>query len=57
MAVASGLDLLDVSQRNPAVTTTYGIGELIYEALDLGVNKIMLGLGGSATNDGGAGIK
>ncbi|MEZ8295095.1 glycerate kinase [Vibrio splendidus] len=56
VAAASGLDLLDVSQRNPAATTTYGTGELICEALDLGVSKIMLGLGGSATNDGGAGI-
>ncbi|MGY3569592.1 glycerate kinase [Vibrio paucivorans] len=56
VAAASGLDLLDVSERDPAVTTTYGTGELIREALDLGVSKIMLGLGGSATNDGGAGI-
>ncbi len=56
VAAASGLDLIDVSKRNPAMTTTYGTGELIREALDLGVSKIMLGLGGSATNDGGAGI-
>ncbi|HAS6231595.1 TPA: glycerate kinase [Vibrio vulnificus] len=56
IAAASGLDLLAASERNPAVTTTYGTGELISKALDLGVNKIMLGLGGSATNDGGAGI-
>lgn len=56
VAAASGLDLLEISERDPAVTTTYGTGELIREALDLGVSKIMLGLGGSATNDGGAGI-
>ncbi|CAK2460711.1 glycerate 2-kinase 1 [Vibrio crassostreae] len=56
VAAASGLDLIDVSKRDPTVTTTYGTGELIREALDLDVSKIMLGLGGSATNDGGAGI-
>ncbi|UQN40935.1 glycerate kinase [Agarivorans sp. B2Z047] len=56
VAAASGLDLLDVCERDPAVTTTYGTGEIIREALDMGVSKIMLGLGGSATNDGGAGI-
>ncbi|MEG3219707.1 glycerate kinase [Vibrio gigantis] len=56
VAAASGLDLLDSGERDPAVTTTYGTGEQIREALDLGVSKILLGLGGSATNDGGAGI-
>lgn len=56
VAAASGLDLLHPEHRDPAVTTTYGTGELIRQALDLGVSKVLLGLGGSATNDGGAGI-
>ncbi|CAH0539522.1 glycerate kinase [Vibrio marisflavi] len=56
IASASGLDLLEPSQRDPAIATTYGTGELIREALDFGVSKILLGLGGSATNDAGAGI-
>jgi glycerate kinase len=56
VAQASGLDLLNPEQRNPAITTTYGTGELIKHALDLGATKIILGLGGSATNDAGAGI-
>lgn len=55
-AAASGLDLISPEQRNPAITTSYGTGELIKEALDQGVNKVLLGLGGSATNDAGAGI-
>ncbi|MDN3681781.1 glycerate kinase [Vibrio tapetis subsp. quintayensis] len=55
-AAASGLDLISPEQRNPAITTSYGTGELINEALNLGVTKILLGLGGSATNDAGAGI-
>ncbi|MGY2576069.1 glycerate kinase [Vibrio sp. C8] len=56
VAAASGLDLLKPSERNPMVASTYGTGEIIKEALDIGVKKILLGLGGSATNDGGAGI-
>jgi glycerate kinase len=56
IAQASGLDLISPQQRDPLVTTTFGTGELIKQALDLGVNKIILGLGGSATNDAGAGI-
>ncbi|CAM4301130.1 glycerate kinase [Vibrio neonatus] len=56
VASASGLDLITPEERNPAVTSTYGTGEIIKEALDLGVSKILLGLGGSATNDAGAGI-
>ena len=56
IAAASGLDLTTVEQRNPLITSTYGTGQLIKEALELGVEKILLGLGGSATNDGGAGI-
>lgn len=55
-AAASGLDLVAVDQRDPAVSTSFGTGELIREALDLGVTRIILGLGGSATNDAGAGI-
>lgn len=56
MASASGL-LVDKSDRNdPRVATTYGTGELIKAALDAGCSKIILGLGGSATNDGGSGM-
>lgn len=56
LAQASGLPLLTVDERNPAITSTYGTGELIRDALDKGVKKIVLGLGGSATNDAGTGI-
>lgn len=56
MAAASGLPLLAPKERNPLVTTTYGTGELIRAALDQGAQKIILGIGGSATNDGGAGM-
>jgi len=56
MAVASGLALLTPQQRNPSLTTTYGTGELIRAALDLGVRHIVVGIGGSATNDGGIGM-
>ncbi|MBM7539797.1 glycerate kinase [Amphibacillus cookii] len=56
MAAASGLDKLTVAERNPEETTTYGVGELIKDALDAGVEEILLGIGGSATNDGGAGM-
>ncbi|WP_109604928.1 glycerate kinase family protein [Oceanotoga teriensis] len=56
MAEASGLTLIDEKKRNPWLTTTYGTGELIKKALDLNVKKIILGIGGSATNDGGAGM-
>lgn len=56
MAAASGLHLVPREMRNPLVTTTYGTGELILDALDQGVERIVLGLGGSATNDGGAGM-
>lgn len=55
-AAASGLGLISPEQRNPAITTSYGTGELINEALNHGVTKVLLGLGGSATNDAGAGI-
>ncbi len=56
MAQASGLELLEAEERNPLFTTTYGVGELIKDALEHQVKKIIIGLGGSATNDGGAGM-
>lgn len=56
MAEASGLRLLDPSEYNPLLTSTYGTGELIRYALELGVREIILGIGGSATNDGGMGM-
>jgi glycerate kinase len=56
MAAASGLTLLSNQERNPRVTSTHGTGMLIRNALDRGVKKILLGIGGSATNDGGAGL-
>ncbi len=55
MAEASGLPLIPVTMRNPLLTTSYGTGELIINALDHGVKKIILALGGSATNDAGSG--
>lgn len=56
MAASSGLDKVPSDKRNPLLTTTYGFGELIYDALEEGVEEILLGIGGSATNDGGAGM-
>ncbi len=56
MAAASGLHLVPPAERNPLITTTYGTGELIKHALDLGCTRIIVGVGGSATNDGGAGM-
>ncbi|KAA9030630.1 glycerate kinase [Niallia endozanthoxylica] len=56
MAAASGLHLVPAKKRNPLMTTTRGTGELIASALDYGVNHIIIGIGGSATNDGGAGM-
>ncbi|MFN8414861.1 MAG: glycerate kinase [Cytophagaceae bacterium] len=56
MAVVSGLTLLKTDERNPWKTSTYGTGVLIKEALDKGAKKIVLGIGGTATNDLGAGI-
>ncbi|PKH03230.1 glycerate kinase [Psychromonas sp. MB-3u-54] len=56
IAAASGLDLITPEQRNPLIATSFGTGQSILQALDLGVEKIIIGLGGSATNDGGAGI-
>ncbi|MDU4356814.1 MULTISPECIES: glycerate kinase [Enterobacteriaceae] len=56
MAAASGLELVPPAQRDPLVTTSWGTGELIRHALDAGVKHIIIGIGGSATNDGGAGM-
>jgi glycerate kinase len=56
MAAASGLPLLTPEERNPLKTTTYGTGELIKDALNRGCRKFIIGLGGSATNDGGCGM-
>jgi len=56
MAAASGLALVPREKRNPLITTTRGTGELIRAALDRGVKKVICGIGGSATNDGGVGM-
>lgn len=56
MAAASGLPLVPKEKRDPRVTTTYGTGELIKAALADGLAKIIIGIGGSATNDGGTGM-
>ncbi len=56
MAAASGLELLSDGERNPLVASTYGTGELILAALDQGIREILLGIGGSATVDGGCGL-
>lgn len=55
MAQASGLPMVPASNRNPLLATTYGTGELMKAALDYGCKKMIIGIGGSATNDGGAG--
>ncbi len=55
MAAASGLPLVPLPRRNPLLTSTLGTGQLIRAALDQGCTRIILGVGGSATNDGGAG--
>ncbi|GHZ18292.1 hypothetical protein VCSRO123_1465 [Vibrio cholerae] len=56
MAAASGLHHVPLVQRDPKLTTSFGTGELIRHALDQGVTKLIIGLGGSATNDGGVGM-
>lgn len=56
MAAAAGLRLVPRDQRDPLITTTYGVGELIKAALDAGAERILVGCGDSGTNDGGAGI-
>ncbi|MFL5272902.1 MAG: glycerate kinase, partial [Anaeromyxobacteraceae bacterium] len=56
MAAASGLPLVPKDRRDPRVTTTFGTGELVRAALDAGLAKLVVGIGGSATNDGGTGL-
>lgn len=56
MAAASGLELVPAAKRDPMITTSWGTGELIRNALDKGVAHFIIGIGGSATNDGGAGM-
>ena len=56
MATACGLDLLKENEKNPMLTSTYGFGELILDALNKGIISFILGLGGSATNDAGVGM-
>ena len=56
MALASGLALIPDDYRDPRRATTYGAGQLMRAALDAGYSRIIVGLGGSATNDGGAGL-
>jgi glycerate kinase len=56
MAEAAGLTLAPPGKRDPKIATTYGVGELIRAALDAGVTSLIVGIGGSATNDGGAGM-
>lgn len=55
-AHACGLHLLDEGERDPGVTTTYGVGQLVRAAVEAGATRVVLGLGGSSTNDGGAGM-
>ena len=56
MASASGLVLVPAERRNPLITTTRGTGELLLAAIDAGASRLIVGIGGSATNDGGAGL-
>ncbi|HEY0492559.1 MAG TPA: glycerate kinase [Candidatus Dormibacteraeota bacterium] len=56
MARAAGLSLVPADRRDPAITTTFGVGQLLQDARDRGVDRFIVGIGGSATNDGGAGM-
>ena len=56
MAAAAGITLVDEKQRNPLDTTTFGVGEMICDAIHKGCRKFIVGIGGSATNDGGIGM-
>lgn len=56
MSAASGIQFVTTETKNPLITTTYGTGQLIKDALDRGMRRFIIGLGGSATNDGGAGM-
>ncbi len=56
MSAAAGITLINDDERNPLNTTTYGVGELILDAISKGCRKFVVGIGGSATNDGGIGM-
>lgn len=56
MASACGLPLIDSNRRNPMKTTTYGVGEMVADALKRGCREFIIGIGGSATNDAGIGM-
>ena len=56
MSAAAGITLIDESKRNPLNTTTFGVGEMILDAISKGCRKFVVGIGGSATNDGGIGM-
>ena len=56
MASAAGLTLIEENKRNPLKTTTFGVGELILDAIEKGCRRFIIGIGGSATNDGGIGM-
>lgn len=56
MAAAAGLNYVPLNKRNPMKTTTYGVGELITDAINSGCRNFIIGIGGSATNDGGIGM-
>ena len=56
MSAAAGITLLSENERNPMNTTTYGVGEMILDAISKGCRKFVVGIGGSATNDGGVGM-
>lgn len=56
MAAAAGITLIATEERNPLHTTTYGVGEMIKDAISKGCRHLIIGIGGSATNDGGAGM-
>ena len=56
MAEAAGITLVSGAEKNPLYTTTYGVGEMILDAVKNGAKKFVIGIGGSATNDGGAGM-
>lgn len=55
-SAAAGITLLSDEEKNPMVTTSYGVGELILDAVKGGCTRVIIGIGGSATNDGGAGM-
>lgn len=56
MSAAAGITLIDENERNPLLTTTFGVGEMIRDAISIGCRKFIIGIGGSATNDGGTGM-